>query len=72
LFYLLSYYKILHAVDPKEPFFNNYFEKLAGNDILRKQIESGLPEDDIRKSWDNAIAAFMKIREKYLIYPDNR
>ena len=56
---------------PDEPFFNSYFEKLAGNDILRGQIESGLPEDEIRKSWEDGISAFMKIREKYLIYPDN-
>jgi uncharacterized protein YbbC (DUF1343 family) len=72
LFYILSYYKILHAIDPGEPFFNSYFDKLAGNNILRKQVESGLPEDEIRNSWRDDISAFMKIREKYLLYPDNR
>jgi uncharacterized protein YbbC (DUF1343 family) len=71
LFHLITYYKTLTEVNPGEPFFNNYFEKLAGNDILRGQIESGLPEDEIRRSWGDGISAFMKIREKYLLYPDN-
>ena len=54
----------------KKPFFlkNNFFEKLAGNGDLRKQIEAGMSEEAIRATWQPALDEFMKIREKYLIY----
>ena len=52
----------------KAKFFNSYFEKLAGNKSLQKQIESGKPEEEIRESWQNDLEAFKQIREKYLIY----
>ncbi len=55
---------------PKEDrFFNAFFEKLAGTDQLRKQIESGMSESEIRASWKTGLSAFSKIREKYLLYP---
>ncbi len=53
----------------KDQFFNNYFEKLAGTDKLRKQINAGLNEDEIRKSWQLKISYFKKIRAIYLLYP---
>ena len=49
-------------------FFNSYFDKLAGTDKLRKQIISGASEEEIRKSWQEDLAEFKKIRNKYLIY----
>lgn len=49
-------------------FFINYFEKLAGTDKLRKQIEKGWSEERIKKSWRPGIKEFMTIRKKYLIY----
>lgn len=51
-------------------FFNAYFEKLAGNSILRKQIIMGLTEDEIRESWKEDLEKFQVIREKYLLYKD--
>jgi uncharacterized protein YbbC (DUF1343 family) len=51
-------------------FFNNYFEKLAGNSILRKQIIMDLTEDKIRESWKEDLEKFKVIREKYLLYKD--
>jgi uncharacterized protein YbbC (DUF1343 family) len=54
----------------KEKFFNNFFEKLAGTTALRNQIERGVSEDAIRKSWQPGIAAFKKIRKNYLLYAD--
>jgi len=51
-------------------FFTPYFDKLAGTDLLRKDIINGLPESEIRKSWENDLNEFKKIREKYLLYPD--
>ena len=55
---------------PKGQFFlkNNFFEKLAGNGDLRRQIESGMSEEEIRASWQPALDEFKKTREKYLIY----
>jgi uncharacterized protein YbbC (DUF1343 family) len=49
-------------------FFNNYFDKLAGTDELRKQITEGKSEQEIRESWKPALDDFLKIRRKYLIY----
>lgn len=55
-----------------ESFFTAYFDKLAGNEILREQIIRGLPEEEIRNSWKPDIERFKKIREKYLLYPPVR
>lgn len=54
----------------KEKFFNNYFNKLAGNDQLIRQIQNGASEEEIRQSWEPALRHFKKIRKKYLLYPD--
>jgi uncharacterized protein YbbC (DUF1343 family) len=54
----------------KNKFFNDYFEKLAGNSILRKQIIMGLTEDEIRESWKENLEKFREIRKKYLLYKD--
>ena len=64
--YLMSMYKRV----PQGKFFqkSNFFEKLAGNGDLRKQIEAGMSEEEIRATWQPALADFKKIREKYLIY----
>jgi len=35
-----------------------------------KQIKEGIPESDIRKSWEPEIEAFKQIRKKYLLYKD--
>lgn len=56
------------AVD-KENFFNDFFVKIAGTDVLAKQIREGITESDIRKSWEPDLTAFMKIRSSYLLYP---
>ncbi|UUV21681.1 exo-beta-N-acetylmuramidase NamZ family protein [Paenimyroides aestuarii] len=53
----------------KEKFFNNFFIKLAGTKQLQKQIENGLSEETIKKSWKNDLERFKKMREHYLIYP---
>ncbi|WP_341222305.1 DUF1343 domain-containing protein [Polaribacter atrinae] len=49
-------------------FFNNFFTKLAGTKKLQEQIEKGVPEQEIRKTWQKDIDAFKLIRAKYLIY----
>lgn len=54
----------------KETFFlaNNFFHKLAGNDVLMKQIKAGLSADNIRLSWQADLTQFRAVREQYLIY----
>jgi uncharacterized protein YbbC (DUF1343 family) len=57
----------------KDTFFLNNgknFDRLAGNDTLRKQIISGMTDDEIRKSWKPELDKFKKIRKKYLLYKD--
>ena len=49
-------------------FFTSYFHLLSGDKKLRSQIEQGLSADEIRASWKDEIDAFMKIRNKYLMY----
>ncbi|PHR49280.1 MAG: hypothetical protein COA32_02945 [Fluviicola sp.] len=47
---------------------NGWFDLLAGTNELRKQIEKGLSESEIRASWEDDLKAFRLIRKKYLIY----
>ena len=52
----------------KEEFFNNFFDKLAGTDKLKKQIIAGMTVREIKASWQEGLEAFKRIRRKYLIY----
>ncbi|MDX9941584.1 MAG: DUF1343 domain-containing protein [Bacteroidales bacterium] len=54
----------------KDKFFNNYFDRLAGNNLLRNQVLAGQTEAQIRESWKPGLEEFKKIRVKYLLYPD--
>jgi len=52
----------------KEHFFNSYFTRLAGNEQLRRQIEAGKTEEEIRESWEPELSRFKMMRKKYLLY----
>lgn len=65
LSFLINMYK---TANKKEDFFNSFFDKLAGTDQLRKQIEKGIEEEEIYLSWKKDIEKFKKIRKKYLLY----
>ena len=54
----------------KDSFFNSYFDMLAGNRNLKKQIQAGMSPDKIRDSWKPELEKFMSIRRKYLLYKD--
>lgn len=58
------------AFPDKDKFFNNFFERLAGTDQLRKDIRSGKSLQQIRESWQADLDHFRQIRKKYLLYPD--
>jgi uncharacterized protein YbbC (DUF1343 family) len=65
LSWLINMYK---AFPDKQHFFNAYFKKLAGNNELEKQIESGKTEQEIRASWEPALSNYKLMRKKYLLY----
>ena len=66
----LKYLMEMYRRVPKGKFFlkNKFFDKLAGNSELRKQIEKGMSEEAIRATWQPALDEFKRTREKYLIY----
>jgi len=41
---------------------------LAGSSALREQIEGGVSARDIARSWEGDVAAFGRVREKFLLY----
>lgn len=67
LFWLKSFYK---SAPEKESFFNDFFNKLAGNNELKKQIQEDLDEESIKLSWKKSLEAYKIIRRKYLLYKD--
>jgi len=42
---------------------------LAGTEQLERQIRYGQSAEVIRESWQEGLAAYRIIREKYLLYP---
>lgn len=65
--WLIQFYQ---DMKDKDPFFlpNNFFNRLAGNDVLMAQIKAGRTEEEIRESWKEDLEAFKKVRGKYLLY----
>jgi uncharacterized protein YbbC (DUF1343 family) len=64
----LSFLIKAYKQNTSEVFFNNFFVKLAGTIKLQTQIEQGVSEKEIQKSWEKDLKEFKKIRDKYLIY----
>jgi uncharacterized protein YbbC (DUF1343 family) len=54
----------------KENFFNPFFDKLAGTDQLKKDIQAGLNKEEIYARWIKELEDFEQIRAKYLLYTD--
>lgn len=64
--WLLDAYQ--NSVDKSKFFRTNSFTKHSGNSILQQQIEAGLTEEEIKKTWQDDLKAFQRIRQKYLLY----
>lgn len=64
----LSWLIKAYQQNTSDKFFNAFFIKLAGTEKLQQQIEQGISEKDIKKTWQKGINAFKKIRKEYLIY----
>ncbi|PZO29914.1 MAG: DUF1343 domain-containing protein [Flavobacteriaceae bacterium] len=60
--------KAYNSTSDKSKFFNDFFLKLAGTKKLREQIEAGISENEIRKSWEKGLNDFKTMRRNYLIY----
>ena len=60
--------KAYQNTSDKTKFFNPFFTKLSGTKKLQEQIENGVSEDTIRKSWQKDLETFKKMRMKYLLY----
>jgi len=67
LFWLINMYQ---TSENKATFFNSFFDKLAGTDVLKKQIIAGKTEEEIKASWAIGLQKFKEIRKKYLLYAD--
>jgi uncharacterized protein YbbC (DUF1343 family) len=67
LAYLLDFYR---EYPDKQRFFlaNNFFDRLAGTDQLRKQIQEGWTEAQIRAAWEPGLQDFLERRKPYLLY----
>ena len=64
--YLL--YSIINIHKNKFIFKENYFDKLAGSNQLRKGLLEGKNPSQIIKGWKNELEKFKLIRNKYLLY----
>lgn len=64
--YLMDAYR--NTKDKKLFFLTSGFTKHAGTAELQKQIEAGLSQEEIKKTWQADIDRFKKIRANYLIY----
>ena len=60
--------KAYNETSDKSKFFTPFFTKLAGTKKLQQQIEAGVSETEIRKSWEKGLNDFKEMRRKYLIY----
>jgi uncharacterized protein YbbC (DUF1343 family) len=69
-FYLDWLIAAYDAYPDKTKFFNNFFDKLAGNKILKEQIINGVPAAQIHDSWQKDVRSFKEIRKKHLLYKD--
>ena len=60
--------KAYNTTEDKTKFFIPFFTKLAGTKQLQQQIEEGISERKIKKSWKTGLDQFKEIRKKYLLY----
>lgn len=66
--WLIDFYESHKNYSKEKEFFTIFFTKLAGTKKLQQQIEQGLLEQEIRKTWENDLEEFKIIRGKYLLY----
>jgi uncharacterized protein YbbC (DUF1343 family) len=57
-----------HHTQDKSSFFNDFFNKLAGNSSLQRQIQQGKTAEKIRESWQTDLEAYKVKIKPYLLY----
>lgn len=64
--------KIYNSLKEKTVVFDrpDFFDKLAGTDQLRKAIQAGHSEAEIKNGWQSDLILYRKMRAKYTMYPD--
>ena len=65
--YLLDAYEHLNM---DNYFFRSFFELLVGVDYVRKMINQGKTEEEIRALWQNDVIRFKEQRRPYLLYEE--
>jgi uncharacterized protein YbbC (DUF1343 family) len=68
-------FELYNAYPEKEKFFNTSpstqmgnFHNLSGTTLLKEQIEKGVSEEEIRKSWEPGLSEYKEMRKRYLLY----
>ena len=69
-------FQLYNAYPEKDKFFSTTqgtqignFYSLSGTTLLKEQIEKGVSEEEIRKSWEPGLSKYKEMRKKYLLYP---
>ena len=65
--YIIDAYRNLKQGDK---FFKKFFDLLIGNGETRRQIESGMSNEEIKVTWQDDIEKFKKQRRPYLLYSE--
>ncbi len=61
--------EMYNSFPTKEKFFTSYFDKLAGNALLKEQIKKGLSAKEIKATWKKDLDTYKIKRKKYVLYP---
>ncbi len=68
--------ELYNAFPHKEKFFDftlskemGSIDKLSGQNAFKYQVMTGMPEAEIRKTWEPGLNKFKEMRKKYLLYP---
>ncbi|MFM7667364.1 MAG: exo-beta-N-acetylmuramidase NamZ domain-containing protein [Bacteroidota bacterium] len=62
--------KAKNLLNNRDKYINSpsFFNKLAGDTLLKYQIENNISEEEIRNSWIKGLEEFKVVRSKYLLY----
>lgn len=59
----------IHDLYPHQFAFNaSDFDRLVGNDWIRKDIENGVSIPEMQRRWQAGLSQFESVRQKYLLY----
>ena len=53
-----------------DKFFTSFFEKLTGDENVRRMIIEGKSAAEIKATWQPELDKFKELRRKYLVYPE--